>query len=71
MITYQDFLWLMEEGIVTLDAFWDAEHERGVLRYTWQETEALRRVIEEHAVDLYRLARERGIGMTMERIFES
>ncbi len=39
MITYQDFLWLMEEGIVTLDAFWDAEHERCVLRYTWQETD--------------------------------
>ncbi len=58
MITYQDFLWLMEEGIVTLDAFWDAEHERCVLRYTWQETEALRRVIEEHEVDLYMRARK-------------
>jgi succinate dehydrogenase flavin-adding protein (antitoxin of CptAB toxin-antitoxin module) len=59
MITFADFLWMLDEGLVTLDAFYDAEHERCVLRYTWQETENLRRLLEEHDVDLYRLARER------------
>jgi len=58
MITWQNFLWLIDVGIVSVDAFWDAEHERGVLRFTWQEPEALRTLLEEHSVDLYRRVRE-------------
>ena len=59
MITYQDFLWLIDEGIVTLDAFYDAEHERCVLRCTWQLPESVEQLLQEHDVELYRLARER------------
>ncbi len=52
-MTYADFLQLIEWGVVTLDAYWDAERERGVLKYTWQQPAYLLEILQEHEVDLY------------------
>ncbi len=57
-MTYEDFLQLIEWGVVTLDAYWDAELERGVLTYTWQPPAYLQEILQEHEVDLYLRARK-------------
>ncbi len=57
-MTYADFLQLIEWGVVTLDAYWDAERERGVLKYTWQQPAYLLEILQEHEVDLYLRARK-------------
>jgi len=57
-MTYADFLQLIEWGVVTLDAYWDAERECGVLKYTWQQPAYLLEILQEHEVDLYQRARK-------------
>ncbi len=57
-MTYADFLQLIEWGVVTLDAYWDAERERGVLTYTWHLPGYLEEILQEHEVDLYMRARK-------------